>query len=78
MKEEAVIILFKKAEDELLLHQIQVQNLVHIQKAFDIAKQKLEEDEETELEFEDLKEYRTLRQAQEIAHSQLEKANYAK
>ena len=44
MKEEAVVTLFKKAEDELLLHQIQVQNLVHIQKAFDIAKQKLEED----------------------------------
>ena len=61
MKEDAVITLFKKAEEELLLHQVQVKNLENIQKTFETAKQKLEADDETELTFEDLKEYRILR-----------------
>ena len=63
MKEEAVPILFKKAEEEAQLYQMQVENLKNLQKAFDTTKQKLDEDEDNELEVEDLKEYKVLMQA---------------
>ena len=65
IKEEAVPVLFKKAEEEENLYQMHLKNIQNLQRALEIAKQKLLADEDAELEVEDLKEYKALMLAQD-------------
>lgn len=65
IKEEAVPVLFKKAEEEENLYQMHLNNIQNLQRALEIAKQKLLADEDAELEVEDLKEYKALMLAQD-------------